>query len=377
MTNAGMPGTPTSTPPVQEQYKLMRARDGRMVAGVAAGLSRACGLDVAVVRICIGVAMLSGIGFAAYILLWIVLPEESPRRGRTVEPAPENTARTIRMVIVGVGILSVLNKFGGLWPFANSHAGHGMGWDGLLGVVLLSAGVGVLFSRHRPDRNWWDQPSSPPATASSPTTMADPAPAGDGVFEPEHYVVDPEDSAEDPPGYVGPFGDVMGTVHDAMTDAFDEVRTTLAETRVGRRRSADRFEPTTPIATVTSNGLVRSGGAALGWARVIGWFLLIWWTLGSIAIYLAWHFDAVRINKPVLLSVASWLVFIAVINTLIHAKFARAVMPALLLLLIPIALGTALVRTEGPGGRPPPAARRHVGHHELSPSDRSAPARLE
>lgn len=339
MTNPGLPpGAPTAAPPAAEQYKLMRARNGRMIAGVAAGLSKASGLDVTVARICIGATMLSGIGFAAYFLLWIVLPEESPKRGRAIEPAPEHTAKTIRLVVIGLAVLSVLNKFGGLWPFANSHAGTGMGWDGLLGLILLSIGIGVLFSRHRPDRHWWDQPSYPPTTASSPTPPADPAPAGDDAIE------------DDPPSYVGPFGDAMGQVNEAMAEAFAEVRTTLAEGRIGRRHSDDEYAPTTPIATVTSNGLVRSGGAALAWSRVIGWFLLIWWTLGSIALYLAWCFNAVSISNPWLLAGASLLVVMAVIRTLVHAKFARAVVPALALLLIPVALGGALVRAQGPVG---------------------------
>ena len=113
MTNAGATD-PTVTPPYPpyRPYKLMRARKGRMLAGVAAGLAKASGLDVTVVRICIGASMLGGLGVIGYVLLWIVLPDESPVRGRVIEPAPENTARVIRISLVVAALLGVLNRVG-------------------------------------------------------------------------------------------------------------------------------------------------------------------------------------------------------------------------------------------------------------------------
>ncbi|HVT75628.1 MAG TPA: PspC domain-containing protein [Acidimicrobiales bacterium] len=347
-------------------YKLMRARDGRMLGGVAAGLARACGLDVTLVRLCIGAMVLSGFGVPVYILMWIILPEESPKRGRLIEPAPEHTARIIRIALVALAALSLFNKVGGFWGFANPHPNH-FGFDGGLGFILLGIGIAILFTRHRPDRNLWDA-SPPNARPAAPSA----APAGD---------------EDPPPTFTGPFSEAMGSVHEAVSDAFREFHTTVTESRPRRRGepptptytttydhddTEDRFdefgnynpyageeEPATrPLATATVSGDVRpSGGAALGWARVIGWLCLIWWTLSAVALVGLWLVGAVSVRSPLVLGAAGWLVFVAVLNTLLHAKFARAIIPSLALLVIPVGIAVASVTINGA-----------VGYQEVRPT---------
>jgi phage shock protein PspC (stress-responsive transcriptional regulator) len=56
---------------------LHRAVDGRMVAGVAAGLADYLHVDVTIVRIAFVVAIfLSGIGIPAYAACLLLIPEE-------------------------------------------------------------------------------------------------------------------------------------------------------------------------------------------------------------------------------------------------------------------------------------------------------------
>jgi phage shock protein PspC (stress-responsive transcriptional regulator) len=59
---------------------LYRPREGRVIAGVCAGLARRFGWDPTVVRV---VAVLSillpGPQLLAYVLLWIVMPAEERR----------------------------------------------------------------------------------------------------------------------------------------------------------------------------------------------------------------------------------------------------------------------------------------------------------
>jgi phage shock protein PspC (stress-responsive transcriptional regulator) len=59
---------------------LYRPRNGRMIAGVCAGLAIRFGWDPALVRV---IAVLSiflpGPQFLAYILLWIIMPNEERR----------------------------------------------------------------------------------------------------------------------------------------------------------------------------------------------------------------------------------------------------------------------------------------------------------
>src|SRR5207244_5708076 len=102
------------------EYRLMRSRHGRMLGGVAAGLAQASGMDVTLVRLCIGAMVIAGFGVPVYILMWIILPEESAKRGRVIQPAPESTARGIRIALVVLAALSLLKKVGGFLAFAHT-----------------------------------------------------------------------------------------------------------------------------------------------------------------------------------------------------------------------------------------------------------------
>jgi len=60
------------------QRRLVRPRQGKLVAGVAAGLARRYGLSPALVRILFVVSMiLPGPQILAYLALWIIMPKES------------------------------------------------------------------------------------------------------------------------------------------------------------------------------------------------------------------------------------------------------------------------------------------------------------
>lgn len=60
------------------QKKLYRSEHNRQVAGVAGGLAEYFDVDVTLVRIAFAVtALLGGPGFMIYVVLWVVMPEES------------------------------------------------------------------------------------------------------------------------------------------------------------------------------------------------------------------------------------------------------------------------------------------------------------
>ena len=62
---------------VAMRTKLMRSRTDRKIAGVCAGFAEYFDLDVTVVRVVwLIVALFGGGGILAYIIAWIVMPEE-------------------------------------------------------------------------------------------------------------------------------------------------------------------------------------------------------------------------------------------------------------------------------------------------------------
>jgi phage shock protein C len=57
--------------------RLIRRLDGRMVAGVCAGLADYTGIDVNLIRLAFAVAAIFGfVGVLAYIAAWVIVPEE-------------------------------------------------------------------------------------------------------------------------------------------------------------------------------------------------------------------------------------------------------------------------------------------------------------
>ncbi|MGH9034474.1 MAG: PspC domain-containing protein, partial [Acidimicrobiia bacterium] len=181
------PGTPPSSvdapppppPPVGRSFRLVRARHDRKLGGVSAGLATAAGLDPTLVRMGMAVGALTGWAVLGYLVAWVVLPEEDEAAGRRLEPAPEDTARLLRIglaIIAGLGALqvagivagvafAVLGTVGALFnPFIDPFAGDFGGFNpdfpvrGMTGLILLVAGGAFLLRR----RNRKDVP--PPGT---------------------------------------------------------------------------------------------------------------------------------------------------------------------------------------------------------------------
>jgi len=60
---------------------LMRRRDGRMLAGVCAGIADYLGLDVTLVRVIWAVVavLTGGAGVLAYLAAWVIIPDEGQK----------------------------------------------------------------------------------------------------------------------------------------------------------------------------------------------------------------------------------------------------------------------------------------------------------
>jgi len=61
----------------EDVKKLVRVRDGRMVGGVCAGIGRFFGVDATLIRLgWVALMLIFGVGVLAYVICWIVIPEE-------------------------------------------------------------------------------------------------------------------------------------------------------------------------------------------------------------------------------------------------------------------------------------------------------------
>ena len=65
-------------PVIRIQGRLERPRQDRMIAGVCAGFAKHYGWEISVVRLVMCVALLLGVGtpVLAYLVAWIVMPNE-------------------------------------------------------------------------------------------------------------------------------------------------------------------------------------------------------------------------------------------------------------------------------------------------------------
>lgn len=116
---------------------LRRAREDRLVAGVAAGLSARTGIDVTVIRIAFVVtALLSGFGVMAYVAGWLLIPAEgadgsigsralNDRRGLALAAGLGSLLIVVLLIASALGA-SWLTRFA--WPLVISVVGGTLIW---------------------------------------------------------------------------------------------------------------------------------------------------------------------------------------------------------------------------------------------------------
>ena len=76
-----------SAPPVLAQSpfaiapasrRLYRSSTDRVIGGVCGGFAKYADVDPALVRLIVAVSMLAGLSILAYVLAWIIIPQEQP-----------------------------------------------------------------------------------------------------------------------------------------------------------------------------------------------------------------------------------------------------------------------------------------------------------
>jgi phage shock protein PspC (stress-responsive transcriptional regulator) len=180
-------------------FRILRSRHDKKLGGVAGGLAAATRLDPTLVRFAIVLSCLTGWAILGYLIAWVVIPPEDPAKGRYLVPAPEPTARYIRIGLTVLAVLGVLHVIGavlgvlsaaifgiGLLPFHILGLGDDNGFElgeAMLGLVLLIGGCLLLFRRYFPwqpatqtgpgsgfGSGGWAAPAGSPSASGSPGT---------------------------------------------------------------------------------------------------------------------------------------------------------------------------------------------------------------
>ncbi|WP_318783702.1 PspC domain-containing protein [Plantactinospora soyae] len=129
-----------------ESPRLYRARDHRMVAGVASGIAWHLGIRVVWVRIAFVLLLgFSGLGLLLYAAFWAVVP---PRPGGTGPPPRRNVFHLLPFVVIGLAVMLVEVVI-----FKSGVAGTA-GWL----VSIIAVGAGVIWHQSAPERRWqWSE----------------------------------------------------------------------------------------------------------------------------------------------------------------------------------------------------------------------------
>ncbi|WP_281896613.1 ATP-binding protein [Phytohabitans aurantiacus] len=123
-----------------EQPRLLRARDQRVVAGVASGIARHLGIPVTRVRIAFVVLLpLSGLGLLLYSAFWAVLPLQP----RTAEPQRRNLMHLLPFVAIGMGLILLQSLV-----FGSRGVSGTAGWL----VAIIAVGAGIIWHESDPER---------------------------------------------------------------------------------------------------------------------------------------------------------------------------------------------------------------------------------
>jgi phage shock protein PspC (stress-responsive transcriptional regulator) len=122
--------------PPEQPRRLVRAREGRVIGGVCAGLGRYFNVDPIIFRIgAVVLAFVGGAGLLAYLAALLLVPAEDSPAGAEGAPAGRN-----RWLVIGGVIVLLLVT----WPFL---LGGGLLVAGLLIPFTILVAAGVLV--------WW------------------------------------------------------------------------------------------------------------------------------------------------------------------------------------------------------------------------------
>ncbi|MGY1784096.1 ATP-binding protein [Geodermatophilus sp. SYSU D00698] len=130
--------TAVATRPAETRPPLVRPRQGRMLAGVAAGTAAHLRTDPLVVRAAFVALAVTGIGVIAYALLWFFVPLGEVAPGTAPRPSRR---QTVGLVFFGLGAMVLVTN---LATWGNN--------DLIAPLLLVGGGLAVIWRQLDTDR---------------------------------------------------------------------------------------------------------------------------------------------------------------------------------------------------------------------------------
>ncbi|MFZ6034224.1 MAG: PspC domain-containing protein [Melioribacter sp.] len=133
--------------------QLYRSRKHRIFGGVAGGMADYFDLDPVLMRVIfVIVALISGLGFLLYIILWIVIPEEPFEMAYNInedefgteykqEIYPQSTGKgstILGIILIAVGVLLLAEQYIAAFDF-----------EDLLPISLVIIGIFLIWNSTR------------------------------------------------------------------------------------------------------------------------------------------------------------------------------------------------------------------------------------
>lgn len=171
---------------------VRRDTDNKWIGGVCSGLAERLGVDPIVVRVlAVVLAFFAGIGVAAYLTAWVLIPN------RSEEIVAERGVRGGEVGPLLLSVLAVLAVAGLVLRGPREWVG-GWGWAPFWLAVIAITLVVWLVARNRSGTTWQSPawPSPPGPAAPGP---AEPAPPGPAAGPQGSGVPDPSSAAPDTP----------------------------------------------------------------------------------------------------------------------------------------------------------------------------------
>lgn len=132
--------------------QLYRSRNNKVIGGVCAGIGEYFEIDPTIVRIIWLTSIFAGIGVIAYIIAWIIIPEQpvelntssysyDAQKTKTQNFDSEKSKRILGIALIVIGCIFLFKEFFRWFDF-----------DLLIPVGIIAIGIFILLNARREDK---------------------------------------------------------------------------------------------------------------------------------------------------------------------------------------------------------------------------------